>query len=125
MDFQILLRMAESCPSTDRNDFSDCTVPVNRESEIHKQDTSPSPTETVCLDPFCTENLPGKITVDIFIFSLFVKLNIYVLQLHFSYMNFFNQFLKCSVFHYSRKVIHVIFFHFTLKVKETVTSWKL
>ncbi|KAF5272685.1 hypothetical protein FQA39_LY07712 [Lamprigera yunnana] len=40
--------MAESCPL------------YNRESDITKQDcTSPSPTETICLEALCVDNIPG------------------------------------------------------------------
>lgn len=36
---------------------------ISRSSELPKQDcTSPSPTETVCLESLCAENIPGKIT---------------------------------------------------------------
>lgn len=53
--------MAESCPSGNRNNLNALSS-INRDSELPKQDcTSPSPTETVCLDSLCsTENAPGK-----------------------------------------------------------------
>ncbi|KAB0792452.1 hypothetical protein PPYR_14411 [Photinus pyralis] len=44
--------MAESCP-LDNDSY-------NRESDISKQDcTSPSPTETICLESLCSDNIPG------------------------------------------------------------------
>ncbi|XP_044270535.1 F-box/WD repeat-containing protein 7 isoform X2 [Tribolium madens] len=51
--------MAESCPSG-RSNFNPLSS-INRDSELPKQDcTSPSPTETVCLESLCTtDNAPG------------------------------------------------------------------
>jgi hypothetical protein len=52
--------MAESCPSSNRSNLNPLSS-INRDSELPKQDcTSPSPTETVCLDSLCTtDNAPG------------------------------------------------------------------
>lgn len=52
--------MAESCPSG-RSNLNPLSS-INRDSELPKQQdcTSPSPTETVCLDSLCTiDNAPG------------------------------------------------------------------
>lgn len=38
---------------------------INRHSLLPKQDcTSPSPTDTVCLDSFTPDNVPGKYCID-------------------------------------------------------------
>lgn len=51
--------MAESCP-IDNSSIALSGSSYNRESDITKQDcTSPSPTETICLESLCTDNIAG------------------------------------------------------------------
>ncbi|GJQ68538.1 putative F-box and WD40 domain protein 7 [Trypoxylus dichotomus] len=51
--------MEQSCPSKNKSTLREASVPFIRESDLHKSDTSPSPTETVCLDTLPSDTLPG------------------------------------------------------------------
>lgn len=51
--------MEQPCPSTNKDTLNEQAVSFERESDLHKADTSPSPTETVCLDSLCADTLPG------------------------------------------------------------------
>lgn len=53
--------MAESCSSPNINNINASASSLNAEGDITKADcTSPSPTETVCLESLCTDiNIPG------------------------------------------------------------------
>lgn len=51
--------MAESCPLTKNITISSSSY--DKESDLSKQDcTSPSPTETICLENLCNDSIPGK-----------------------------------------------------------------
>lgn len=53
--------MAESCPSSNISNLSTEVSSIGQETEQSKQDcTSPSPTETVCLDSLCNDTVAGK-----------------------------------------------------------------
>lgn len=52
--------MEQPCPSTNKNTLNKIAITFEKESDLHKTDTSPSPTETVCLDSLCSDTLPGK-----------------------------------------------------------------
>lgn len=52
--------MEQSCPPTNKDTLNEAPVSFERESDLHKADTSPSPTETICLESLCTYTLPGK-----------------------------------------------------------------
>lgn len=53
--------MAESCPSSNTNSLSSEVSSISHEIDQHRQDcSSPSPTETVCVDALYSDSAAGE-----------------------------------------------------------------
>lgn len=60
LTFRLIIRMAEPCPSPNSDNISSSTSTLSADTITKADCTSPSPTETVCLENLCVDsNIPG------------------------------------------------------------------